>query len=269
MPFRKLFAYSGGQKNLMPCIMELLPEHTTFVEVFFGGGSLFFNKDPSEVEIINDIDKRLINLLKVVKDRPEEFERELRFLPNSRDLFKEYKAKILQETDDVKRAAMFYYILHNTWSGSSKIGQWVMKTRNTAKIDELSWFADRLRHVNIENLDCVDLIKKYDGPSTWFYMDPPYADIFDLYEHSFQDEDHMRLARALKSISGMFLLTYNSHPLIEMLYKGYPQFVYETKVTMSPIGKGEIRRMESHLIVANYDIVNHNFKRWRAGYFQL
>jgi DNA adenine methylase len=262
--FRKLFPYAGGQKNLLPILTELLPHHTTYTEVFGGGCTLLLNKLPSDVEVYNDLDKRLVNLFLAVKDHPEEFKRQLALLPNSRELFSKFKAGIKTEPDEIKRAVMWYYLLLNTWSGKSGGGTFVTKTRNTAKIENLEWFSNRMRHVVIENLDFEKLIDKYDSPDTLFFLDPPYYEITNLYEYSFEEEDHVRLARALKSIQGLFLLTYNAHSVIEMLYRWAYAFEHETSMTMSAT---HTRTREKHYIIANYDIIDRHFRPFTAKYF--
>ena len=44
----------------------------TYLEPFFGAGSLFFVKEPSKIETINDIDGNVINLFAVIKEKSAE-----------------------------------------------------------------------------------------------------------------------------------------------------------------------------------------------------
>ena len=57
----------GGKSKLRKTIIEMIPEHTCYIELFFGAGWVYFGKEPSKVEVINDIDKELINLFKMIK----------------------------------------------------------------------------------------------------------------------------------------------------------------------------------------------------------
>ncbi len=41
----------------------MIPTHTCYVELFFGVGWVYFGKEESKVEVINDIDSELVNLL--------------------------------------------------------------------------------------------------------------------------------------------------------------------------------------------------------------
>jgi DNA adenine methylase len=75
----------------------MLPEHTCYVELFFGAGWVYFGKEPSKVEVINDIDKELINLFWMMKYHSPEIERMLEYEFSGRDIFEkqEHVGRIL------------------------------------------------------------------------------------------------------------------------------------------------------------------------------
>lgn len=54
------------------------------LEPFFGSGAVFFNKPPSPLETINDIDGDVVNLFRVIRDRPNELARLVYWTPYSR-----------------------------------------------------------------------------------------------------------------------------------------------------------------------------------------
>jgi site-specific DNA-adenine methylase len=61
----------------------------------------------------------------------------------------------------------------------------------------------------VENMYFGDVVKKYDSPTTYFYMDPPYWKTENYYSnHDFDRDDHERLANILKGVKGKFALSY-------------------------------------------------------------
>jgi DNA adenine methylase len=75
-------------------------------------------------------------------------------------------------------------------------------------LDELH---HRLTGVVIERLPYADLIRRYDGPGTLFFLDPPYWGCEGDYGPGvFERADFERLAEQLSGISGRFILTINA-----------------------------------------------------------
>ena len=267
MKFRKFVAYAGGQKGLLPLLLELIPAHEKYVEIFGGGCTLLFNKNISKFEVYNDVNRNLTNLFKVIRDRTEEFKEQLKFLPQNRALFQDFKRELIKETDDLQKALKFYYLLTYSFSGVTHRYSFVVKESSKIKsAPSVDWFAQRLRNVVIENLDFAELIEKYDSPQTFFFLDPPYADIEDLYEFSFKDDDHVRLFETLRKIKGHFLMTYNDHPFIDLLYRNYFKFTYDTPMMMS-LKKTNMK--VNHLIIADYDILTRTFRPFMANFFEF
>ena len=87
----------GGKSRLRKIIIDKIPDHICYVEPFFGAGWVYFGKEKSEVEIINDIDRELVNLFKMIKEHPKEEERLINYEFISRDKLKEYKECNIEE----------------------------------------------------------------------------------------------------------------------------------------------------------------------------
>lgn len=95
----------GGKSKLRKQIIDLIPEHTCYTEPFFGVGWVFFGKEPSKVEVINDIDGELVNLFKMIKYHPDEINNLLQYEISSRDIFCEYKSLPPPYMTEIQRAA--------------------------------------------------------------------------------------------------------------------------------------------------------------------
>src|SRR5271169_2520383 len=66
--------YYGGKCRLVSKLLPFVPDHQTYVEVFAGGAALFFAKNTSPVEVVNDLDSGIVNFYRVLRDS-EKFKR--------------------------------------------------------------------------------------------------------------------------------------------------------------------------------------------------
>ena len=101
-------AYIGGKNRLARQIIEKFPEHTTYVEAFAGGAQVFFHKEPSKVEVLNDLDGEVVNFFRVCQRHHEELVRYLRFVVVSRKWFTLLQAENPETLTDIQRAARFF-----------------------------------------------------------------------------------------------------------------------------------------------------------------
>lgn len=161
-----------------------------------------------------------MNLYRCVREHPDELKQELMFMLNSRLDFEYMKYMLHSKAvlPDIRRAAYYYALIRYSYAssvdsfGSQPHSMW----RNFPLIYAA---AKRLQPVVIENKDCVKLIQQYDRPESFFYCDPPYYETESYYEGGgFGRDDHARLAEALVSMQGKFLLSYNDCPEIRELY---------------------------------------------------
>lgn len=68
--------YPGSKWNIASAIVNLIPEHHSYVEPYFGSGAVFFNKNPSNIETINDLDDDKRSRYVIPKNKREEKENE-------------------------------------------------------------------------------------------------------------------------------------------------------------------------------------------------
>src|ERR1700720_4233249 len=135
-------AYIGGQTRLASKILSLLPEHTTYVEPFAGGAQVLFHKQPSNVEVLNDLDFEVVNFFRVCQWHYEEFVRYLRFCLVSRKLHELHVKSDPATLTDIQRAGRFFYLQKNSWGGlilKQKFHYGVTKSSNynLARIPEI------------------------------------------------------------------------------------------------------------------------------------
>jgi DNA adenine methylase len=124
--------------------------------------------------------------------------------------------------------------------------------------------AERLRRVQIENDDALNVIKRYDSKDTLFYLDPPYPHEVrgdpKAYGFEMTERDHERLAELLHSVKGKVALSGYKSPLLEKLYGDWirvdapPKIIHSVKeirqeslyinYSLDEIGEDTIERLK-------------------------
>ena len=66
-------SYYGGKQNLVKRILPIIPEHSLYCEPFVGGGAVFWAKQASNVEVINDTNRELINFYEICQNELNSF----------------------------------------------------------------------------------------------------------------------------------------------------------------------------------------------------
>ena len=216
---RSVLRYPGAKWALSKWICSNLPPHEVYVEPFFGSGAVFFGKEPSATETINDIDGNVVNLFKVMRERTDELCAALSLTPWARE---EYAASYSpsEDLDDVERARIF---LVRCWQAfGTRTGQssgWRNRTTGKAPTEPDIWrvlpervalAARRLRLAQIESMDAIALIERYDKANCLIYADPPYMPETrskGIYAFECDDDYHARLLDALDAHSGAVVLS--------------------------------------------------------------
>lgn len=162
-----------------------MPEHTHYVEPYFGGGAVLFRKPWLGVsEVVNDLNTELTNFWRVLQDT-EKFlvmSRILSAVPFSED---HWKSSFEHNETDIERAVAFFVRYRQSRQGLGQDFATLSRNRTRRGMNEQvsSWLSaieglqdahERLKRVVITNHDALDVIKSQDGEKTLFYLDPPY-----------------------------------------------------------------------------------------------
>lgn len=219
-------SYIGGKRSLAKRIISIFPEHKTYVEAFAGGAQVFFHKEPSEVEVLNDLDGEIVNFFRVCQLHYEELLRYFRFFLVSRKVFDLLKATDPATLTDVQRATRWLYLLKGSFASLVRhpVYHWHVVQPpgfNPARLPELIENAHkRLERVQLECLPYQEVIQRYDRPATLFYLDPPYYGR-KLYRYNFEPGDFATLSERLTNIRGKFILSLNDVPEVRQLFRRF------------------------------------------------
>jgi DNA adenine methylase len=236
----------------------MFPEHRCYCEVFAGAGWLLFRKEPSEAELLNDINSELVTLYRVIKLHLDEFHRYFRWILVARDEFDRFLAENPETLTDIQRAVRFYYLAKTSHGASVASPTFGTATTRPPRLnlfrleEELSAAHLRLAKVTVENLPYWKFIERYDRQHTLFYVDPPYFGCEDYYgEGLFSRDDFQRLRDLLACIEGRFLMSINDAPEIRELFC---QFDIREVGTKYSIGAKGGQKNVRELVIANYEL---------------
>jgi len=221
---------------MAPRIIELLGDsHKHYVEPFVGSAAVLMRKPPVHMESINDVDRAVYTFWKVLRERPNELVERLRLTPYSKV---EYRACTLDtaDIDDLELARRFVVRSCQSFSGALTGGygpasprKGISRASAWARIvdSRLVAMAERLRSVEVECMDAIPYLERWDDPRTAAYVDPPYLAETrrsnGTYRYEANDEDyHRRLLETLNRFSGRIVLSgYESSLYRELLGSGW------------------------------------------------
>ena len=255
MKTKPIVPWMGGKRRLVSQLIEKIPEHQCYVELFAGGAALFFMREQqSKVEVINDINGELVNLYRVVQHHLEEFIRQFKWALVSREMFNWLKDAKTDLMTDIQRAARFYYLQHTAFgakiSGQNFGTATTARPVNLLRIEEqLSEAHLRLSGVTIEHLAWADCLLKYDRPHSFMYADPPYWGLTG-YGVEFGWEHYVKLAELMQSCKSKIMLSINDHADIRDLFTDFNMCTTKIKYSVGNSGAG--REQKQELIITNY-----------------
>ena len=122
-------SYYGGKQNLVNTILPLIPKHTTYIEPFIGGGAIFWAKNKSDVEIINDNNRELINFYEGAQNEFVELEKMVRISLHSRSIHND--ATVIYNNPHM------FSRIKRAWA------VWVLATQSFSAMFDGSWGYDR------------------------------------------------------------------------------------------------------------------------------
>jgi DNA adenine methylase len=245
---RPILKYFGSKWRMASKIIELLGnEHTSYVEPYGGSAAVLLQKSKVDTEVLNDLNLDVVTFFRVLRDAPLELLQQIELTPFARVEYLE-STHVRDDVTDVERARLFFIRSWQGFSGSATQARngWRYQSRvygNRLTKVELDWHklerlgaaAVRLRQVQIEMDDALSVIKRFDGPSTAFYVDPPYPSTTrskrwgkNAYRHELMTQDHVHLLNLLKRVTGRVVLSCYESGLYSQMLEGWEKFEIRT-----------------------------------------
>ena len=152
--------------------------------------------------------------------------RTLRYYLASRQWFGILQATPPESLTDIQRAARFFYLQRTAYGGLVRRHNYAPRVTHPANFNPtriptiIERTYERLKSVQIESLPYEQILKKFDRPTTLFYLDPPYWGK-NLYRFNFTDADFTVLRDRLTELTGKFILSLNDVPPVRKLFSQF------------------------------------------------
>ena len=251
----------GGKRNLAKRICAIIDAdpHTTYAEPFVGMGGIFLRRrKQARAEFINDAQRDVYNLFRVLQEHYVAFLDLMRFQLTTQANFIR-----LVETDpstltDMQRAARFLYLQRTAFGGKVSGRNFGISADRPARFNlttlepDLEALHARLSGVTVTCMDYGEFIRRIDRPGAFFYLDPPYWGCENDYGRNlFERDDFECLATQLKSVRGKFLMSINDVPEVREIFSGFRIAPVETTYS---VGKtNDARGARAELLIGHFE----------------
>jgi DNA adenine methylase len=243
--------YPGSKWSLAQEIVGRFGDHYHYVEPYFGSGAVFFTKDVSPHELINDTNGLVTNFFRVLRDRTEDLRFALEATPWSREEYDQSHIETGDELEDARRFVTRIWQAHASdlskktgWKNrGSKQRARGMSQRWQRVPAELAELAHRLQDAEIENRPAVALMRRFATEDTLIYADPPYLPEVrtqTLYAQEMTVEDHLEMLEVLVAHPGPAVLSGYENGLYDGQLAGWEKILVKP-----PKVEGGASRMEA------------------------
>lgn len=284
MSLTQPFSWMGSKCRLSG---QLYPIFATipralYVEPFGGSGAVFFGKSP-ENSVYNDCNRLLTNFFKVIRNAANRriIQDLVEITPTSEIYFYEFKTLALQfmrgedcaETlaalnlsdypVDVCVAFAFFYIQNNGFGGNccgnfgysfaldTPADRFLPRSYH-ANATRLASFADKLKLTQIICEDWRDVLRDYDAPTTFFYIDPPYeVSCSKNYRTTWTSDDTRDLVAACLELKASFVLSCYDGDLYAPLHEIATRQTFKASSSICRAKHGRGARIETVYIKNN------------------
>lgn len=236
--------YYGSKWRLAPWIISFFPPHRLYVEPYSGGAAVLLRKPESDMEVYNDADGAIVNFFRILRERPDDLRRVIDLTPFA---WSEHNDSLINPNagDELEQARRLYVrswqsrgggrgTMRAGWRRAVNVDKGPRAIDEWLQADRIHAAAARLRRVQIECGDALEVIRRYDQPSALFYVDPTYlAETRGRwkdkgYAVEMTIDDHRALAETLHGIQGVALISHYPCPLYAELYADWQLHTCQT-----------------------------------------
>jgi DNA adenine methylase len=240
----------GNKSKIAKDIQIYFPEHSIYIEPFFGAGGMFFNKPKAKYNFLNDLDSDVFNLFQVATNRNQELIDLFLQMPVSSELWSYWK--INQETDPLKKALRFLFLSNYGYMGKPDTLVLALNNNSYILLENLKSINQKMFNCFVTNYDFRELLNKISWrddlykEQAFIYCDPPYLGTTNNYEFGFKEEDTIDLFNIMLESKMKFAISEFDNPIIIELAKKH-------KLNIEIIGKRvNMKNRRTEILITNY-----------------
>lgn len=230
-------------------LFELAPStNHTFVDVFGGCGrfAMWAQHEGYKQVVYNDLHPILPIFMRMLKEGRSREIHEICLthakMPAA-GVLQRYERAFDGSGSDIERAALLYTVTYSNRRNSmyAKVMP-VVKMPSDALIRRPRKLRELTESIEIENEDWAEIASRWDGPDTFFFLDPPYPGTM-TYEHNFELSEYRHIAQFMNECEGHFMLVLpltrsvaellcgNRHHIVQRIVREHGRTVRDVIVT--------------------------------------
>ena len=260
MSLEPLLKWPGGKRHTANKLIRLLPPHDTYVEPFAGGAAVFFRKPLVKRNVIGDLDPWLIDFYKGVRNGG--LARCAGGVRKSRSLFKRSQKNQKSVCHKLALSHLSFHGDRKSYTGNGKFDDG--KLTQLSKLRRFKEYQKKLRKAYVRLDDFGSTMRKFDGPRTLHFLDPPW--LLDYSDNKYFGGvkavvkknrgkkrkgtafDPSHLKKVSEKMKGFVFIIINNHPKLRKLFCHDPKWKCRTiKAGVNKGVKGTF--MERQLVI--------------------
>jgi len=227
---KPMLKWPGSKATMAAWVVSFYPAHVHYLEPYAGTLAPFFEKKKAPHEVVNDLDERLVNCYRMVRERGAELAALVENTPYARaEYYLSYEIAD-EPLEDARRFLIRSWMAHGFkpsyrtgWRNNGVKSLQPITTLWNDVPTRIRTTMARLKDAEIECTPALALIERYNSADTLIYADPPYVLSTrkgrKLYRHEMTDADHLTLLDTLDAHTGPAILS------------GYHCELYDSRLT--------------------------------------
>lgn len=218
---------NNNKFSLSSWILEKFPENyeqMKYIEPFVGNGSILLNKNKSIEEVANDIDFKIINIWRSIRDEQKLLRSKLGKIRYCEKTFNEIKNK-KEDKDYLKQSFIELSLRKMSKFGQKEIYDGLDRKKLNILwkniMEDLPTVAERIKDVYFLNKNPIEVINSFNDSNTLCYYCPPPLPMEKSDSDIMSINDHIEFGESLNSYRGKAIVCAANTPVYRRMFNSW------------------------------------------------